>query len=401
MPPLARYETPGAASVHSWWSDANPGGATINLHTVARPLAHALPLSGELVDRYMAFLACDVKTVGVSTKNIILRDLIYRLELLRQRLAQPLHTDILCDLLASAHFGIHLRSCSVVRRLANRMLPESRSFIIQCANTLCQLIPPPGRFTHRYTLETMVALCVTDIGANAVAEVLETSPTSVDAADFLLRVIKHLDGGVTCMQAIASMAGELVEPGKMVVPWSSLIAPHDALMCAANALCRTIAIPDTPGTPDTPLTVLRHAPAILGESENSPCRREFLYWFIAELALSRSAHGLGLSSLPITGLVRSLKTAVKEADMDMRIYAAANFALEQMQVYERRYQRLGQYTANDLSAAGWLGNPRQAPGVTPGWIHDRPHLSSMFGRKWVHAGSRVSGKQPNMQENTI
>lgn len=38
MPPLTRQPT--YASIHSWWSDSNPGlqGPTINIHAAARPL---------------------------------------------------------------------------------------------------------------------------------------------------------------------------------------------------------------------------------------------------------------------------------------------------------------------------------------------------------------------------
>ncbi|KAF7350056.1 hypothetical protein MVEN_01307300 [Mycena venus] len=36
MPPLSRFET--LPSIHSWWSDSNPPGATMSLHAVAKPL---------------------------------------------------------------------------------------------------------------------------------------------------------------------------------------------------------------------------------------------------------------------------------------------------------------------------------------------------------------------------
>jgi hypothetical protein len=38
MPPLTRQES--RPSIHSWWSDSNPGlqGPTINLHAAAKPL---------------------------------------------------------------------------------------------------------------------------------------------------------------------------------------------------------------------------------------------------------------------------------------------------------------------------------------------------------------------------
>ncbi|KAF7352225.1 hypothetical protein MVEN_01185900 [Mycena venus] len=40
MPPLRRFPTP--ESVHSWWSDSNPPGPTISIHTFAKPLSKFL-----------------------------------------------------------------------------------------------------------------------------------------------------------------------------------------------------------------------------------------------------------------------------------------------------------------------------------------------------------------------
>src|ERR1700761_4359413 len=36
MPPLSRFES--RPSIHSWWSDSNPPGATFSLHAVTKPL---------------------------------------------------------------------------------------------------------------------------------------------------------------------------------------------------------------------------------------------------------------------------------------------------------------------------------------------------------------------------
>jgi hypothetical protein len=70
MPPLARQLTP--QSVHSWWSDSNPPGATISLHAAAKPLMRlmyhrqamrfiednfGIPLSQESLDIYVSYLA--------------------------------------------------------------------------------------------------------------------------------------------------------------------------------------------------------------------------------------------------------------------------------------------------------------------------------------------------------
>ncbi|KAJ6500980.1 armadillo-type protein [Mycena sanguinolenta] len=75
-------------SIHSWWSDSNSLGATIPLHTFAKPLAKFLhhrqvtallaknrdsPLSAELLDLLTVYL--ESKEISVATKTRILREL--------------------------------------------------------------------------------------------------------------------------------------------------------------------------------------------------------------------------------------------------------------------------------------------------------------------------------------
>ncbi|KAF7291311.1 hypothetical protein MIND_01275200 [Mycena indigotica] len=83
MPPLARYPT--NTSIRSWWSDSNPAGATINLHTLAKPLLRVMydrevrkllklgpgnENSGETVALLMRYLGA--RYVAASTKIVIL-----------------------------------------------------------------------------------------------------------------------------------------------------------------------------------------------------------------------------------------------------------------------------------------------------------------------------------------
>ncbi|KAF7358950.1 hypothetical protein MSAN_01235400 [Mycena sanguinolenta] len=75
-------------SIHSWWSDSNSLGATIPLHTFAKPLAKFLHhrqvtallaknrnshLSAELLDLLTIYL--ESKEISAATKTLILRDL--------------------------------------------------------------------------------------------------------------------------------------------------------------------------------------------------------------------------------------------------------------------------------------------------------------------------------------
>ncbi|KAJ7494084.1 hypothetical protein FB451DRAFT_1551287, partial [Mycena latifolia] len=80
MPPLTRQRT--LESVLSWWSDSNPGGATINLHAAAKPLMKLLyhrealafvkrnqgvPLTTETVEIYSSYLfESDVNDVALG-----------------------------------------------------------------------------------------------------------------------------------------------------------------------------------------------------------------------------------------------------------------------------------------------------------------------------------------------
>ncbi|KAJ7494101.1 armadillo-type protein [Mycena latifolia] len=86
MPPLTRQRT--LESVLSWWSDSNPGGATINLHAAAKPLMkllyhqqvlgfmkrnNSVPLTPETVEIYWSYISW--KYVSTSTKLVILEEL--------------------------------------------------------------------------------------------------------------------------------------------------------------------------------------------------------------------------------------------------------------------------------------------------------------------------------------
>ncbi|KAJ7124633.1 armadillo-type protein [Mycena crocata] len=86
MPPLTRQQT--LESVRSWWSDSNPPGATISLHTATKPLMwvmyhravldfidknRGVPLSSMSMEIYSSYLA--FKYIALPTKAVILREL--------------------------------------------------------------------------------------------------------------------------------------------------------------------------------------------------------------------------------------------------------------------------------------------------------------------------------------
>ncbi|KAJ7217520.1 G-protein alpha subunit-domain-containing protein [Mycena rebaudengoi] len=86
MPPLSRFET--VPSIHSWWSDSNPPGATISIHAAAKPLMRYLyhrqarelvrmnkgiSLSREVVETFASYLTH--KHVSHETKALVLHEL--------------------------------------------------------------------------------------------------------------------------------------------------------------------------------------------------------------------------------------------------------------------------------------------------------------------------------------
>ncbi|KAJ7436246.1 armadillo-type protein [Mycena galericulata] len=91
MQRLTRQQTP--ASIHSWWSDSNPGlqGATINLHAATKPLMklmyhrqamgfikqnRGVPLSTEILETFSSYLPWNY--ISPSTKAAILLQLAWR-----------------------------------------------------------------------------------------------------------------------------------------------------------------------------------------------------------------------------------------------------------------------------------------------------------------------------------
>ncbi|KAJ7643448.1 armadillo-type protein [Mycena polygramma] len=129
MPPLHRCPT--KQSILSWWSDNNPPGATIPLHTLAKPLMKLLyhqqalalldkdfSLSKERVELLMSYVR--FKYVSVSTKLQILRYLSVRAEVLLDARAVLDGEGIAVDLLSSMQDGRILReTCSVLAHICS------------------------------------------------------------------------------------------------------------------------------------------------------------------------------------------------------------------------------------------------------------------------------------------
>ncbi|KAJ6562435.1 armadillo-type protein [Mycena capillaripes] len=75
MPPLQRSPTP--QSIHSWWSDSNPLGATIPIHTLAKPLSKRLyhrQAIGIIAERRDSPLS--KQTVEILTSYLLFKDIL-------------------------------------------------------------------------------------------------------------------------------------------------------------------------------------------------------------------------------------------------------------------------------------------------------------------------------------
>ncbi|KAJ6576061.1 armadillo-type protein [Mycena vulgaris] len=130
MPPIQRTE-----SLHSWWSDSNPPGATIPLHTLAKPLSKFLhrrqlagiisqargqPISREALEALMSYL--EATEIPNFTKLSILTDLIVRAktEAQAQTIGQKYTLGVLARLLHSSEIEIVDAACTLLGELARR-----------------------------------------------------------------------------------------------------------------------------------------------------------------------------------------------------------------------------------------------------------------------------------------
>ncbi|KAJ7453732.1 hypothetical protein FB451DRAFT_1280671 [Mycena latifolia] len=123
-------------SLHSWWSDRNPLGATISLHTLAKPLStflhrrqvagmiaksQSMPLTKDVLDVLTCYLAARDSEITSTTKIMILDELTRRAwqweAETRTMLREDVHFLIL-QLLHSTDTGILASTCTTLGALA-------------------------------------------------------------------------------------------------------------------------------------------------------------------------------------------------------------------------------------------------------------------------------------------
>ncbi|KAF7350410.1 hypothetical protein MVEN_01345800 [Mycena venus] len=134
MLPLNRQDT--RPSIHSWWSDSNPGlqGPTINLHAAAKPLMRRMyhrqalqlikknrgsPLSTTTLEIYLSYLPW--KFISSSTKDVILEELMARSESEADAgamVGSSVFNIFLAQMLESPDMGMQIFACTLLASLA-------------------------------------------------------------------------------------------------------------------------------------------------------------------------------------------------------------------------------------------------------------------------------------------
>ncbi|KAJ7488257.1 armadillo-type protein [Mycena latifolia] len=123
------HPSPRPQSLHSWWSDSNPVGPTIPLHTLAKPLSkllhrrqvsgiisqeRSLPLSKDILECLLGYL--ETKDISTSTRVLILQELSVRAKLGTEArtLVQENALPVIIRLLGSPKDRIVEAACSLL-----------------------------------------------------------------------------------------------------------------------------------------------------------------------------------------------------------------------------------------------------------------------------------------------
>ncbi|KAF7344979.1 hypothetical protein MVEN_01660600 [Mycena venus] len=123
-------------SLHSWWSDRNPPGATIPLHTLAKPLSRflhrrqvagiiaksqSMPLTEDVLDVLTCYLEARDSEITSTTKIMILDELTRRAWQWEAETRTMLHKDVhflIFRMLHSTDTGILASTCTTLGALA-------------------------------------------------------------------------------------------------------------------------------------------------------------------------------------------------------------------------------------------------------------------------------------------
>ncbi|KAJ6585877.1 armadillo-type protein [Mycena capillaripes] len=185
MQPIARQQT--RTSLHSWWSDSNPGlqGPTINIHTMAKPLVRFLyhrqavqfirsnagvPLTPAVLEIYSTYLLC--KYVSFETQWTVLAELGNRAQE-ENEAAMIVESSVLAkalQLLESPNTDIRNESCRLVVNLTVYEATASRILEINPYARLVSLLDDKHPDVVEYALQALANASFWLDGAQAVVQ---------------------------------------------------------------------------------------------------------------------------------------------------------------------------------------------------------------------------------------
>ncbi|KAJ7491474.1 armadillo-type protein [Mycena galericulata] len=163
MPPLTRQQT--IASIHSWWSDSNPGiwGPTINLHAATKPLMRLMyhrqaiqfieksrgtPLSTETVEILSSYLPhtglCIFFDQGRDSHGVAAQSSIRR----SRRINTPFTWHQLVKILESPSSSIKTEALDLVKRLAVGVRGAVQEVDEDVLHWMTQLLGSPSSITE-------------------------------------------------------------------------------------------------------------------------------------------------------------------------------------------------------------------------------------------------------------
>ncbi|KAJ7926258.1 armadillo-type protein [Mycena leptocephala] len=183
---MAPPRSPTRQSIHSWWSDSNPVGATISLHAAAKPLMSLLYqrqargfiksnqgtlLSKTIVDVYFSYLA--FKYISPTTKLLVLKELDTRAtaeqedacSIVDSLVVEP---DLVSELLESPHPAIRRSTCWLFTHLAGHK--SATVAFLPLGVRLVPLLQDPDTSVIESALFALWVISEVPDGARAVVE---------------------------------------------------------------------------------------------------------------------------------------------------------------------------------------------------------------------------------------
>ncbi|KAJ7453484.1 armadillo-type protein [Mycena latifolia] len=212
-PPIYRPE-----SVHSWWSDRNPPGATIPLHTLAKPLSRflhrrqvsrimsqgrGLTISKANADALVRYL--EATEISTSTKLLILQYLNARAqrEAQAETIAQDYALDALIRLLHSPEDKIVESVCSLLGNLAIWKSVNGAIVDRDASGHLISLATPSDGTPLKQSIYALSSISSWEAGARGLAE--------AKVQDIAERLLKSGDSNV--LQWVCRILGDVARCG--------------------------------------------------------------------------------------------------------------------------------------------------------------------------------------------